>query len=84
MFKYETHLHTAPVSRCGKVSVFDNLKFYKDIGYDGVFITNHFIGGSFNYDVSKPYKEAVDFYFSDYEEAQKNRKRNRDSGFLRC
>lgn len=71
MFKYETHLHTAPVSRCGKVSVFDNLKFYKDIGYDGVFITNHFIGGSFNYDVSKPYKEVVEFYFSDYEEAQK-------------
>ncbi len=32
MFRYETHLHTYPVSRCAQVGVSDTLKFYKDIG----------------------------------------------------
>ena len=42
-FLYETHLHTSPVSKCASASVKDSLEFYKSIGYDGVFITNHFI-----------------------------------------
>ena len=43
MYKYETHLHTYPVSACAKYDVRLNLEFYKSIGYDGVFITNHFL-----------------------------------------
>ena len=69
MYKYETHLHTFPVSRCAKASVRENLEFYKNAGYDGVFITNHFLDGNINIDKSKPYEEKLDFYFSDYEEA---------------
>ena len=68
MFKYETHLHTFPVSRCAKVSVSEALDFYKNAGYDGVFITNHFLDGNLNYDYSAPYRERINFYFSDYEE----------------
>ena len=67
MFKYETHLHTAPVSRCARVSVEENLKFYKSKGYEGVFITNHFIGGNINIDSSATYEEKINFFFSDYE-----------------
>jgi len=67
MYKYETHLHTAPVSRCAKATVRESLEFYKRIGYDGVFITNHFIDGNINIDKSLPYRERVEFYFSDYE-----------------
>ena len=67
MYKYETHLHTYPVSRCGHVGVEDNLRFYKEIGYDGVFITNHFLDGNVNLDGDVPYEEAINFYFSDYE-----------------
>ena len=69
MFRYETHLHTFPVSRCGKVSVEENLKFYKEKGYDGVFITNHFLDGNINFDKTLPYEEGIEFYFSDYEKA---------------
>ena len=47
-FLYETHLHTLPVSRCGHYSVRENLEFYKSLGYEGVFITNHFIDGNIN------------------------------------
>ena len=46
MYKYETHLHTSPVSKCAIASVRDSLEFYKSLGYDGVFITNHFIQGN--------------------------------------
>jgi predicted metal-dependent phosphoesterase TrpH len=67
MYKYETHLHTSPVSRCGKASVRESLEFYKNAGYDGVFITNHFLGGNINIDPSRPYAEKIEFYFSDYE-----------------
>lgn len=71
MYLYETHLHTAPVSKCGKVGVRENLEFYKSAGYAGVFITNHFIDGNINIDKSLPYEELIEFYCSDYEEAVK-------------
>lgn len=67
MYKYETHLHTSPVSQCAKASVEDTLNFYKNCGYDGVFITNHFLDGNINADSSLPYEQRIEFYFSDYE-----------------
>ena len=70
-YRYETHLHTFPVSKCAKASVRENLEFYKSLGYDGVFITNHFIDCNINYDRSAPYEELIHFFFSDYEEALK-------------
>lgn len=71
IYKYETHLHTYPVSKCGKASVRENLEFYKSRGYDGVFITNHFIDGNINIDSALPYEERIEFYFSDYEDGLK-------------
>lgn len=68
MFRYETHLHTRPVSLCAQKSVRENIEFYKSAGYDGVFITNHFLDGNLNYDKSAPYEEKINFYFADYEE----------------
>ncbi len=71
MFKYETHLHTAPVSRCARATVRESLEFYKSIGYDGVFITNHFIDGNVNINEPMTYEEKINFYCSDYEEGLK-------------
>lgn len=71
MYKYETHMHTFPVSRCGKATVAENVAFYKKMGYDGIFITNHFLDGNINVDKDRPYAERIEFYFSDYEEAVK-------------
>lgn len=67
-YRYETHLHTLPVSKCAKASVRENLEFYKSLGYAGVFITNHFLDGNINIDRTLPYEERLDFFFSDYEE----------------
>lgn len=69
MYKYETHLHTSPVSKCALRSVRENLEFYKGLGYDGVFITNHFIQGNMTKPEGYSYSELVEFYFSDYEAA---------------
>lgn len=71
MYKYETHLHTCPVSECAVADVKECLEFYKKLGYDGVFITNHFLDGNINIEYDKPYEEKIAFYFSDYEKALK-------------
>ena len=69
MYRYETHLHTSPVSKCARVGVRENLEFYRSLGYDGVFITNNFLDGNINISSDLSYEERVNFYFSDYEEA---------------
>ena len=67
MYRYETHLHTSPVSRCAKVGVADTLAFYKTLGFTGVFITNHYPDAPAYPD--KSYEERIAHLFSDYENA---------------
>ena len=70
MFKYETHCHTSPVSKCGRASAENTVCFYKQLGYDGIFITNHFLDGNINPEARVlPYRDQIEYYFSDYEEA---------------
>ena len=64
-------MHTLPVSKCARQSVRQNLEFYAALGYDGIFITNHFLDGHINIDKELPYEEKIEFYFSDYYEAKK-------------
>jgi len=40
--KLEMHMHTSEVSPCAKRKAFDGIKDYKEAGYDGVVITDHF------------------------------------------
>lgn len=70
MYRYETHLHTAPVSKCARAGVRESLLFYKRLGYDGVFITNHFLDGNVNIDKTLSYETKLDFYVSDYYRAK--------------
>ena len=69
MYRYETHLHTSPVSRCALATVESTVDFYKKADYDGIFITNHFLDGNANIDSDSgmSYNEKIEFYFSDYE-----------------
>ena len=71
MHLYETHLHTFPVSKCATAEVAEVVNFYKNLGYSGIFITNHFLDGNINIDRELPYEEKIEFYFSDYEKAKK-------------
>ena len=70
MYRYETHLHTAPVSKCALSNAQETVDFYKALGYAGIFITNHFLDGNINVDRELPYAEKIKFYFSDYEKAK--------------
>ncbi len=70
MYRYETHLHARPVSRCARADVRENLTFYKELGYAGVFLTDHFLDGSISVDQTLPYEEKIEFFFLGYEEAK--------------
>ena len=65
MYKYETHLHTFPVSRCAKADIKESLDFYKKLGYDGVFITNHFLDGNINIEKENSYEDKIEFWNND-------------------
>lgn len=71
-YKYELHCHTNLVSGCGAATVRETLEYYKSLGYDGVFITDHFVDGNIRQEArSKSYAEQIEFFFSSYEEGLK-------------
>lgn len=41
-YKYELHCHTSEVSRCAASSAKEAVEYYKNRGYDGIVITNHY------------------------------------------
>ncbi len=41
-FKYETHLHTRETSPCGHVSAKDIPAMYREAGYEGIAVTDHY------------------------------------------
>ena len=69
-YKYETHLHTSPASRCGKAGVRESVEFYKEMGYDGIFITNHFYINELTPEDTEQYATVIDLHFADYEQAK--------------
>lgn len=42
MFKTEAHMHTYPVSSCSKLSPVEQVRLFKEAGYDTVFVSDHF------------------------------------------
>ncbi len=42
MFKTETHLHTYPVSSCAKLSPVEQVRLFKEAGYDTIIVSDHF------------------------------------------
>ena len=46
------------------------MEFYKEIGYDGIFLTNHFLDANIGGDRTRPYAEQIEFFFADIEEGE--------------
>lgn len=42
MYKFELHFHTAQSSHCGKVPAEEGVRQYKEAGYSGIVVTDHF------------------------------------------
>ena len=46
MYKYDTHIHTAEASGCATATGAEQARRYKELGYDGIIITDHFFNGN--------------------------------------
>ncbi len=58
-YKYEMHCHTSEVSACGHITASELMDVYKNAGYDGVVVTDHFLNGSNRIDKTLPWEEKV-------------------------
>jgi len=70
-YKYETHMHTAEVSACAVKYAAQQVAAYKDRGYTGVIITDHFINGYTTCPKELPWDEKMRYIVTGYEEAKK-------------
>ena len=66
---YETHMHTCQASACGASTGAEQARFYKEQGYTGIIITDHFTGGNTAVPVDLPWNERIDRFCSGYEDA---------------
>lgn len=65
-FKYDTHVHTSEVSPCGKVPAKEAVKMYKDAGYYGIVITDHYCDSFFIGLGDLTWDEKIDCYLEGY------------------
>jgi len=68
-FKYELHLHTVEVSSCGHEKARDIVNFYKEKGYQGMVITDHFHEKYFRSLGNMKWEDKIDLYHSGFREA---------------
>lgn len=69
-YKYETHMHTTEGSACGKSSAVEMVHAYKEAGYTGIFITDHFFNGNCSVCRELPWEERVEKFCLGYEHAR--------------
>lgn len=69
-YLYETHLHTSESSACGKCPGADMARCYKEAGYSGIIITDHFFYGNTRIDRKLPWNAWVDGFCLGYEHAR--------------
>jgi histidinol phosphatase-like PHP family hydrolase len=69
-YLYETHLHTNVASACAKSAGADYISFYKELGYDGIIVTDHFFNGNCSIPRKLPWDERVNLFCRGYEQAK--------------
>lgn len=68
-YKYELHCHTGEVSRCATCPAARMVEIYKEKGYSGMVVTDHYSPQTFlDRHLFAPQKET-DFYLSGYQKA---------------
>jgi hypothetical protein len=70
MYLYETHLHTAEVSRCARISAAEQVRYYKTMGFSGIIVTDHFLGGHTTVPENLPWERRVELFCEGYELAK--------------
>lgn len=75
-YLYETHLHTVQASACGKSKGADYISFYKEKGYHGIIVTDHFFNGNTCVPAHLSWEERVNLFCKGYEDARAKGKRH--------
>ncbi|NLM96033.1 MAG: histidinol phosphatase [Halanaerobiaceae bacterium] len=75
LYKYETHAHTSEVSLCSKISAVELVRFYKELGFSGIFITDHFLNGNTTVPGGLSWEESIELFCRGYENAYEEGKR---------
>lgn len=66
---YEMHSHTSEVSKCSRITGADLAVFYKNCGFSGLFITDHFLNGNTTVSRELPWEESISLFCRGYENA---------------
>jgi len=69
-YLYETHLHTAGVSKCAISIGSDYIAGYKKKGYTGLIVTDHFYNANCAISRKLPWEKWVEYFYSGYENAK--------------
>jgi len=74
-YRYETHLHTSQGSLCGRSTGKEHAQYYKELGYQGIIVTDHFFGGNTTVPKEIPWRDRIEMYCKGYEDALEEGKR---------
>lgn len=74
-YKYDLHVHTSEVSSCAKVEAKDMIHMYKEAGYQGVVVTDHYMECYFKKLGDKSWDEKIEEFLAGYRKAFKEGKR---------
>lgn len=71
LFKYETHLHTSEASACAISGGAEMADYYKEAGYSGFVVTDHFFNGNTAIRRDLTWEKRVAQFCKGYENAKK-------------
>lgn len=68
-YKFDTHVHTKETSVCAQVEAREVVRLYKNAGFEGIIITDHYYE-SFFQSIEKPsWEDKIDCYLRGYKNA---------------
>jgi len=69
-YLYETHMHTSEGSKCALSTAAEQVRAYKNRGYTGIIITDHFINGYCTCPRDLPWDKKMHYVISGYTAAK--------------
>ena len=70
MFKIDTHVHTLETSACARIEARETVRLYKESGYQGIIITDHYYDFYFSNLMELPWERKIDQFLSGYYNAR--------------
>ncbi|MDR0600014.1 MAG: PHP domain-containing protein [Treponema sp.] len=69
-YLYETHLHTRQASACAVSRGAEYVRYYRDLGFTGIMVTDHFFNSNTAINRMCPWSDWVKDFCSGYEDAR--------------